>query len=381
MLTAYTREIDDIETSAADILRQLDTEKRLLRHSVGLLAFHPDFLETGAVKAISAALPFDTIGGTCSGTAVAGAIGDLMLTIAVLTSDDAVFRAGGVLLDEDDPKPAIHDLYAGLAPLSAEKPSLLLTVAPVMSNIGGDDLVEALDADSGGVPLFGGLAASPRPDFSGVETCLNGEHQANLLTLIAVYGAVNPEFYRTAIPGDRVIRQDAVITKSEKNLLQTINDRTPLDYLESIGLANGGSIAGLTSIPFVLTMNDGSLVVRAAYEVTEEGYLRAYGAVPQGVPIGFADSSAEFVLQSTRENIGQALASSGGGSALIVACDARRWTLGARPTAEMREAALCLDNMLPYRIAYASGELCPVRNSEGRLVNTFQNLSTIACRL
>ncbi|MDR3175566.1 MAG: FIST C-terminal domain-containing protein [Desulfovibrio sp.] len=379
ILTAHTREIDDIAIATAEILEQLDLDGRLLRHSVGILAFHPDFLESGAVRAVSAALPFSTMGGTTSNMAVTGAMGDLMLIVTVLTSDDVTFEAGAVLL-ENDPRAGIQDLYAQLASRSAEKPSLLLTVAPVMSNIGGDDFIEALDAVSGGVPLFGSLAVSPQTDFGGTATCLNGEHQERLFTLLAVFGNVNPEFYTTVIPADMVIHQGAVITKSEKHLIQSINGLVPLDYLESIGLAANGDILGISSIPFVLTTDDGSAIVRSAYRSTDEGYIMAYGTVPQGARIGFAGCDAQFVLQSARENIGRALAA-GGRNALIVACDARRWTLGIRPTAEMREVAECLDNVLPYRIAYAAGELCPVRNHKGELLNKFQNFSTIACRL
>jgi hypothetical protein len=381
MLTAHTREIDDIERAVAEILEQLQLDERLLRCSVGLLAFHQNFLETDVVKAVSAALPFDSIGGTTSNLAVPGDLGDLLLTVTVLTSDDIEFRAGAVLL-EDDPGASIRALYAELAPHAGEKPALLLTVAPVMGSIGGDDFVEVLDAASGGVPVFGSLSIGVRNDLSDIATCMNGRHHMTLFTLIAVFGDIKPEFYHTSIPDDRVIHQNAVITRSEKNLIQSINGLRALDYLESIGLADNGSIAaGIASIPFVLTPDDGTRLVRAAYRATPEGYIAAIGSVPQGVSIGFSGCNAEFVLSSARESIAEAIAASGRENALIVSCESRKWTLGVRPTAEMLEVTNLLDTLLPYRIIYAAGELCPVNNHSGHPVNTFQNFSMIACVL
>jgi len=99
MLTAFTREIDDIDAAVAEILKPLDLQKQRLKNSVGILMFHPSFLETGVIKAVSEALPFDSIGCTTSYLAAPGAIADMMLTVTVLTSDDVAFKAG------DDPLP------------------------------------------------------------------------------------------------------------------------------------------------------------------------------------------------------------------------------------------------------------------------------------
>jgi hypothetical protein len=381
MLTAYTREIDDIAGAVDDVLRQLRLQERLLRHSVGILAFHPEFLETGAVKAVSEALPFDSIGGTASNVAVPGAMGDLMLTVAVLTSDDVLFRAGACSLTKNDPRTAIQELYTGLAAPYAEKPALLFTFAPLMADFGGDDFIEALDAASGGAPVFGSLASSHMPDRSGIATCCNGEHHAGLFTLVAMFGELNPEFYLTTIPDDRIIHQKAVVTKAVKNRIQSINNRVPLDYLASVGLAKNGSIAGIGSIPFVLTLDDGSRVVRSVHSVTEEGYVISYGTIPQGAKADFSDGNGAFVLQSARDDIARAVAASGNGNALIFSCLGRKWPLGTVATAEINEVAKELDRSCGYQLAYSLGELCPVKNQDGGLVNAFHNFSMIACLL
>jgi hypothetical protein len=382
MLTAHTREIDDLEAAVNEILEQLNLNERLLRHSVGILAFHPEFLESGAVRAVSEVLPFDSIGGTTSNVAVNGVMGDLMLALTVLTSDDIVFRAGASLPIEDDPQEVIKELYSRLAPPSVERPSLLFALAPVISHTGGDDFIEALDAVSGGIPLFGSLAFTYRPDFGGIETCWNGNRYSNVFTLIAMFGEVKPEFYLTTIPESMVIQQNAVITQAAKNQILSINGQAPVPYLESVGLAENGAIAaGIASIPFVLTLPDGSRIVRAACEATAEGYILAYGATPQGAKIGFSNCDADFVLKSTGETIAQVTAAARGRSALIFSCVARRWTLGPSTEAEVKELSKFLDNVLVYQFAYAGGEICPVKNENGDLVNSFHNFSLIACLL
>jgi hypothetical protein len=380
MLTAHTREIDDIEMSVAEIMGQLNLEGRLLRNSIGILAFHAEFLETGVVKAVSEALPFSSIGGTTSNVAVAGSMGDLMLAVTVLTSDDVEFRAGHSGPIEDDPLTPVRELYARLAP-SSEKPSLLLVFAPIMANAGGDDFVEALDAASGGVPLFGTLAFTHLTNFSVTETCANGERYTDAIALIAMFGDVRPEFYLASVANENVIHQRATITKAVRNRIQGINGVTPLEYLESIGLAENGSIAGIGSFPFVLTLSDGSRVVRSIYQTTDEGHILSYGNTPEGAKVGVADCDAEFVVKSTGEAIARAAAVSRAKNALIFSCCCRKWILGMRMEEEVKEIARCLGASFAYQFAYSGGEICPVTDRNGRLVNRFHNFSMIACLL
>jgi hypothetical protein len=47
----------------------------------------------------------------------------------------------------------------------------------------------------------------------------------------------------------------------------------------------------------------------------------------------------------------------------------------------MQELTQCLGDSFAYQFAYSGGEICPVKNQEGRLVNRFQNCSMIACLL
>jgi hypothetical protein len=379
VLNAHTYEPDDVESAVADVLEQLDLENRLLKNSVGIMLCYSDFIETGTAKAICDALPFDVIGGTTSNAAVPGAMGDIMLSLSVLTSDDVAFAAGVSRPISGDAGDAVHELYARLIAGAVSKPSLLFTIAPVIYDVSGDDIVEAIDNASGGTPLFGALAFTHLPDFSGIRTWFNGESHQDALTMIAVLGDAAPKFSVTSIPDDRVAHKTALITSAVKNRIMTINGTPPLQYLESVSLAQNGNIAGISSIPFVITLSDGSQVVRSAYMLTPEGDLLSYGDTPEGSTIGFARCDARFVAESTRDTLSRFLADSRAQNVLLFSCAARRWTLGTKTDAEMKEIAALMDGAYNYQFAYSGGEICPVRNATGKLVNRFHNSTLITC--
>jgi hypothetical protein len=380
VLTAHTGELDDVPAAVAEVLAGLEPERRLLRNSVGIMAFYPEFSDTGVVKALSEALPFDSIGMTTAGVSVPGAMGDIMLTLTVLTSDDVLFRAGASSPVSDDPGPPVRELYTRLASSLPGKPSLLLAFPPVLDHLAGDDFIDALDALSGGVPVFGSLPFTPAVDFSGIHTCFNGERHADALALIALHGDVRPRFFISRIPDDRVVRlrHDAIITEANGNGISRINGIAPLPYLNSLGLAENGRL-GTGTFPLLLTLEDGTRIVRTMYKLTEDGVLISHGRTPAGAKIAFFTPSAEFILESVAETLTRAAETSGARNALVFSCIGRRWLLGARVRAEAEKAAACLDASTAYSFIYSGGEICPTRNLNGIQTNCFHNFSLIAC--
>jgi hypothetical protein len=382
MITASTKEIDDPRTAVGEILEQLDLEGTALARSVGLMNFHPEFLETGAAREVSGALPFDVVGCTTSNVAVPGDMGDLVLSATVLTSDDVSFAAGMTRPIRENSREPIGELYSSLRDALPEKPSFLYALAPILTNIGGDEFIESIDEFSGSVPLFGSLAFTPRADFSDVYTFFNGEHHRDALALVAMSGAVHPEFLKTSLPEERMVRQKAIITESEKNAIRKVNGVPVLEYLRSIGLAENGRISesGLSSVPLILTLEDKSQVVRAPYAMTEDGALLCYGSAPAGSTVDFAYGDKNYVLQSARETMTGALKTKNTRSLMVFSCAARRWMLDSDVNAEMNEVAKQLDGV-KYQFSYAGGEICPIPRPDGQLVNRFHNYSLIACIL
>jgi hypothetical protein len=381
MITASTREIDDCEIAVKEILEGLNIGETTLAHSVGIMNFYPEFLETGVAREISRALPFDVVGCTTSNTAVPGDMGDLLMSISVLTSDDISFASGITQPIRGNSQAPVAELYSSLRDALPEKPSLLYALAPILLDVGGDGFIESIDEISGGVPIFGSLAFTHKSDFSDVYTFFNGEHFPDALALVAMSGDVNPTFLKTSLPEERMIRQKSIITESEKNAIRKINGIPVLEYLESIGLAENGKIdeGGLGSIPLVLTLEDGSQVVRSPRTMTDDGALICYGSAPVNSTIDFAYGDKDYVLQSARETVIEALTAHNSRNMMIFSCAARRWTLGGDVNAEMVEVARQTGDESQYQFSYSGGEICPVARSDGRLVNRFHNYSLIAC--
>ncbi|MDR0645490.1 MAG: hypothetical protein LBG46_00415, partial [Elusimicrobiota bacterium] len=124
-LTAYTLEIDDSKKAVAEILSQLDMGKNLLKNSVGIISCYSEFIETGVVEALSESLPFEVIGYTTLSGCVRGVSSRLMLSIAVLTSNDVSFScAVSEPLLPDTYKKNVADAYNKALSRLEQKPSM-----------------------------------------------------------------------------------------------------------------------------------------------------------------------------------------------------------------------------------------------------------------
>jgi hypothetical protein len=380
MLTAYTRELDDVDAAVAEVLGQLNLEEKLLKNSVGIMTFYGDFLETGVVKAISDALPCDSIGGTTSNASLPGAMGALILTLTVLTSDDVSFKAAVSAPLDTHLDSRIRDLYEDVVSGLLEAPSLLLAIAPFMAtDCGDDEIIDALDAASGGASIFGTFAITHKIDFSGVYTCFNGKPYSDALALVGIAGDIAPQFYVSTIAENRIITQKIVITESSKNCVMKINGIDAVKHLEAIGLIEGGNIEGINAIPFVLTMPDGSCVTRVAQKVVDRRGILFSGAMPQGSNVRLANCDEAFVSESTGQVLSSLAANHDARNMLCFSCIGRKWILGVKGDNEMRQVAKRLDSVVPYMLAYSGGEFCPVKNARGELVNHCHHFTFIAC--
>jgi hypothetical protein len=196
-ITAYTLEIDDMETAVSEILAQLDIAGNLRAYSVGLMSCYPEFIETGVAKAICEALPFDVVGSTTAGNAVTGALGELMLCLMVLTSDELIFSAGVSAFLRAEPETALGVAYQQARRVLPGEPSLVIVFAPLANKDTGEVIVEALDRISGGIPLFGALSVDYIDilDFSRTYTLFNGTASRDGLSFFLIYGDIYPSSF------------------------------------------------------------------------------------------------------------------------------------------------------------------------------------------
>jgi hypothetical protein len=378
-LTAFTEEIDDVDAAVSDLLGQLDLDRRRLANSLGIIHCYSDFVDSGVVKALSAKLPFDTLGSTTMSASTSSGMSQMGLSLTVLTSGDVQFVCGvsGPVTDSVDVP--LTELYNGITAKLNEKPAMLMPFIPFLLNVGGDEFIEKLDALSGGIPAFGTLAISGEQDFSRAYIFYNGESYPASMALAALAGNAAPEFLSVSVSEENILKQKAVITGVNRNILRTINNMPAVEYLESIGVVKGHDLMGMP-MPFVVYLEDGSILIRACISGTEDGGLILCGAVPVNAAVALATMEFEDVVSSSESKMTEARAAAKGRGVLMYSCASRNWALGIQTLAEHEKARECLDG-IPYHFVYSGGEIFPSRLAGGRVVNHLQNDSLIICIL
>jgi len=236
-VSVYTYEIDDPATALEEIKLQIDKKITLLENSIGIIMCNPEFIGSGAVKYLSDNLPFDCAGVTTSSQAVNGEAGEFILTVFIMTSDDAFFKAGVTAsVDEniDTPvKNAVGEITAGIS----EIPKLAIIFPPLILKYAGDAYINALKQVIPDVPVFGTIAIDDSLNFEESETIYNGKNYKTAMPFVLCYGKINPRFLIGTLPENKTMPYKGEITKSSGPFVQEINNINAYKYFESIGFA------------------------------------------------------------------------------------------------------------------------------------------------
>jgi hypothetical protein len=380
ILTAHTYEIDDADQAIAEVMAQLSLEENLQAHSVGILACHYEFVYSGTVRALCAALPFPVVGAITSAQAVPGQHGGLLLTLMVLTSQDVTFQTALTESLLGAPSAALEQAYreaVGTGP----RPALMLSYAAFLLQNSGDEYVAALSAVSGGVPCFGTLAVDDTSTFDNAYMIYNGEHYRDRMGLILLYGPLSPQFYIATISDDKIITKPARITASQGHVLKEVDGVPLVRFFESYNLTKAIETRyAMSSVPIMLDYGDGTpLVSKVFIRLNDENHGICAGAMPEGATLYLGVFDKRDVVLTSRGTLEEALAALPDASgALIYSCVSRYMTLGADSDAELKIARELLGDKLPMMMAYSGGEICPTPGAAG-LVNRFHNNAFVLC--
>ncbi|MDR2865482.1 MAG: FIST C-terminal domain-containing protein [Spirochaetaceae bacterium] len=380
-LRAFTGEIDDINTAVGDILFQLDLDKNIRKYSVGIISCFPDFISSGVISALAEKLPFPLTGATTLAGSSNGIIGEMILILTVLTSDDVEFVTGltGPIAGEDE-KPLIQAWEQAVAGRT-DKPALMISFAPLLNNMSGDFFVEAWSSITGNVPNFGTAAIDNNKDYHDSQTIYGGSAYRDCYVFILCYGALEPLFFVGSISKKRVFWERGKVTASKGNLLSGVNGVSVAEYLKGLGLATDedGKIAGINAFPFILDYNDGTRpVIRVMFSITPDGSAVCGGYVPEGATLMVGAINAEEVLATSEAAMKEALSSGKGRSWLMFSCAGRYFALGFNTTAEMEKAGALFGDT-PFHLAYSGTEFCPVYGTDGSLTNRSHNDTVVIC--
>ena len=381
MLNAWTSEADDPAVAVGEILEQLNLENRLLANSAGFITCNDDYVETGMVKAVCDALPFEVVGCTTLTNAVNHESGTLLLCLSVLTADDCLFATGITPPLRGNVRAAIRDTYHNTARRLGEQPGLILAFFPMISDIGGELMLHALTDAAAGVPIFGTIACdADTAQYSNSFTLHNGICSRDSVAMMLVSGNVNPRFVVTATSEQNLHKQQALITSSEGSLLKEVNGMSAQEYLSSIGLLQGAGVEALSSVPFVVNYNDGSQpVARAIYSLNSDGSASCGGLMPKGGTLSIGRMDVDDILLTAEQSLTKLLHNENANGIIMFPCLGRNMVLGVTPLGEINVIQEALGDSLPWHLAYSGGEVCPVYGNDGRTVNRFHNFTFVAC--
>ena len=373
-----TFEVDNPKIALNEIKEQLDKKITLLKHSVGIIMCHPEFIATGVLKTVCEGLPFDLAGITTASQAVNDEHGELILTIFVITSDDAWFAPGITENLNDDVDGAIKAAYEKASVQTDENPKLAF-IFPPFGLHAGDTYVKAWGKIIPRTPLFGTCAIDDTAAFSECETLYNGKNYKAAMPFILCYGNINPRFIIATLPENNVVSSKAEVTKAAGNCVYKINNDSTFNYFKKLGFTES-----VKYTPFMIDFlkredYDGIPVIRGHAAFTEDGASIFYGDVDEGSTFIMLKCVPDDILTTTRQKLEEINKMSGVNGVILFPCVVRRATLLGvnKHLMELRSAREMINPEIPFMMGYAGGEICPTSVKDGVPTNRFHNHSLV----
>jgi hypothetical protein len=393
-VTTHTITIYETESKEA-ALKELNRQLKkitLKKNTAGIITCNVDYADSGIVKAVAEACPFDTIGMISTLQSAGGEAFVYAFIITVLTSDDINFAVAAT--DELDPL-ADHTngvvLPEEVKKIAAEKlqgePKLAFLFAPLFlkSTMTGDCVLNSFEEWYPGVPMFGSLAIDDGTFQDKSTTFLNGT-TSNKIVFILMSGNVNPKFYISILKSfnEHEFQCGWVVTKSEKNKVIELNNKPATNIFHRLGVSGSENetFENLWSMPFEFTVNDGMEnavhIRRTLLNSNEnEGTFTVSANIPNDSTLRIAKFDGKSVIESSAEIASEIRDSEAKkiDFVFIVSCVSRKFILGAEDKAEAEMFAEALDGT-PYLFTSSGGEFCNLFGT-----NTFQNFSAVVCTI
>jgi hypothetical protein len=380
MVNAWTREIDEEEDAIAEIEAMIDG--KLSANSVGIVTCHPDYAGNGTLVKLAEKLPFEIVGCTTNLSATSGEIDSELLQLSVLTADDADFAVEYTAdLNAGNYEEEIHHMVERAEERLGAKPKLGLIFSPILPDLGVDAFLDALDKETGGIPLFGSVMAGFRPDFSDGLVIANGAASPGSLAVAFIAGNVTPRCYLHSIANKNVRPQKAIVTKSEGYFVKGVNGIPYFDYLRSVGF-DLKSAADWSNLPALFDLKDGATAIALGiYGVTEDGSVQFARKIPEGTTFSVGVVDPESILATDEAMIRDLLAGDAPSALFIAPCVTRYFMLAPTSDVEAENIVGAVGDKAPYALFYSGGEICPITEKDGALSNQLHNYSIIALAL
>jgi hypothetical protein len=384
MINASTTELDDVDTALAEIMNQIDL-KTLSKNAAGILSCYYEFIESGIVKKLCEALPFDVIGLTTMSSASDGDYGMYRLTLTILTSDDVAFQSAMTRpLSLDDFEAPLRDAWQEAKEKLPGEPSFVIAAFPVVPNLSSADILKGFDKVCQGIPVWGGVLSDVTMSFENGKTICNGRDDQNALAMLLLHGPVQPGFIVTSLPDRNIQERRAVVTESKGCVVKKANNMVLQEYFQSLGLTLRMGVDATSSVPLMVSYGDGSQpVALGIYSMNADGSALCAGEIPEGAEFSIGSIDSEGILETAKSTVERALEGKKPQGILMFPCVSRYGMLAPRNESELQEVLRVVEelgkNEVPFALAYVGGEICPVAGNDGKLHNRLHNYTFAAC--
>lgn len=381
--SVFTYEIDDCDAALAEIKEQLDSKLTLLGNSIGIILCHTEFVWSGAAKYICENLPFDVVGVTTASQAVNDTVGEMVLTLFVMTSDDVIFKPGYTESLLDDYRTPTYAAYETASAGMTEQPRLALVFPPLILKYAGDVYPNLWSEILPDTPNFGTLAIDDTVSFENSETIYNGMNSKDRMAFVLCYGNINPRFSVGALPDNNVLPYQAEVTKSDGPFVAEINNTNAYQYFAERGFAdNGQPTDSFLFVPFLIDLKkradyDGIPVMRVLATFKEDGIAVFRGNVDENSIFTLGKCTEGDVVATAISKIEQINEMPDVNGVLSFSCIIRRMVLGSSALAEAEGIKSTMKSTVPFMMGYAGGEVCPTSVNKGRIANRFHNYSLV----
>jgi len=392
LITAYTNEVDDIKKAINEIYEQLDIKTNMRKNTIGIVHYYYEYDENGVLQILTDILPFKIVGSVSIYLTNGKKYGDTALSVTMLTGDDVEFQMYSIdnvgNKTQEEINYALEEIYIDMK--KSEKPKLALTYMPTLSHYSVDNFINRVNKDQDPILFFGNLAYYVGTSNYKGHIFINGRTTADTIIFIAIYGKLEPEFHiSSSFSLDDDLMNEGEITDVDGSILKTINGISAVQYLKEQGMmSTPNTLINSTTwlLPAILVYPNGLKIVRAFPSIVEgTEYIYTTGSLEKGSKIKFSFLDGEKTLASARKfcescNILRV------NDVLTYSCGARAWSLGLNNFGEVKTFIECSKNYeslnktpINFTVAYAGGEICPILDKTGKLINALHHYSLVAC--
>ena len=365
MLNAFTSEIDDVDIAVSEILSQLKIDENLLTNSIGIVACSGDFIETGVLKAICDRLPFSTIGMETSASMAAGECGQLILTVSVISSDDSTFISA--ISDElDDSEEKIMAFCRNASNNFDKEPKMIFALCPfnIESAVNAETIFNIINDSYPNIPVFGGTAGAADDCNTHKRIIFNGDAFNNRIVLAAFCGKIEPKFICRDISMNKIVRENGLVTQSDKNIICGINNIKFDEFLLKLGISRALLKEHIYMIPFWFDFNGrNEPISRAVFEITQDGCGICSGNIPTGITMALGKYRKKDVLDTAGKFFEDSCKHGKLNGVFILSCFGRFLSLEADFNSEMKLLQE-LFGETPFHLVYSAGEYLSMETNE-----------------